>query len=76
VWKWIVSARATNFSKSRIVVCEHAKEVAKKLEASEFRAPNGSLKRLRKSHKITLNKLCGDFCEEVAGWFARIQYRV
>jgi hypothetical protein len=47
--------------------------VAKKAEASKFRAPNGSLKRFRKSHKITFNKLCGDVCEEVAGWFARIQ---
>ena len=43
---------------------------------SGYRAPNGSLKRLRKSHKIAFNKLCGDFCEEVAGWFARIQVRV
>jgi hypothetical protein len=50
-----------------------AKEVAKKLEASEFRAPNGSLKRFRKSHKIAFNKLCGDVCEEVGDWFARIQ---
>jgi len=76
VWKWIVSARATNLSISRIVVYEHAKEVAKKLEASEFRAPNGSLKRFRKSHKIAFNKLCGDVCEEEAGWFARIQVYV
>jgi hypothetical protein len=49
------------------VVYEHAKEVAKNVEASKFRAPNGSLKRFRKSHKIAFNKLCGDVCEEVAG---------
>jgi len=72
VWKWTVSARATNLSISRIVVYAHAKEVAKKLEASEFRAPNGSLKKFR-SHRIAFNKLCGDICEEVASWFARIQ---
>jgi hypothetical protein len=69
----MVSARATNLSLSGIVVYEHAKEVAKKLEASKFRPPNGSLRRFRKSHKIAFNKLCGDVCEEVAGLFARIQ---
>jgi hypothetical protein len=55
------------------VVYEQAKEVAKMPEASEFTAPNRSLKRFRNSHKIAFNKLWGDVCEKVAGWFARIQ---
>jgi hypothetical protein len=64
------------FKLSGTMMQEHAKEVAEKLEKSEFKASNGWLESFRKRHQIVFNAVCGesgDVCgETVADWVAKL----
>ncbi|GBO14002.1 hypothetical protein AVEN_131380-1 [Araneus ventricosus] len=60
VWEWFVDARSRNLPISKPILKAKAKDIAEKLEKTDFDALNEWLKSFRKRHGISFKSVCGE----------------